>query len=53
MLTWMGNEVEANKDAVVEVGNNRSVESEVDTTAPTEAIKQIVSPPKAAKILKV
>lgn len=52
MLTWLGNEVTVNKAAVVENASRSVPPTEANTEANSETIREITSPPKAAKILK-
>lgn len=52
MLTWLGNEVNVNKEAVVENVDKSAGHTEAHTEANSETIRELTSPPKAAKILK-
>ena len=52
MLLWMGNEVATNKEYSVDIKSKSPVEVQPYTSTPTDPIKQILSPPKAGKILK-
>ena len=48
----MGNEVATNKEYSVDIKSKSPVEVQPYTSTPTDPIKQILSPPNAAKTLK-